>query len=293
MRRAETEHPGYQLLGPARRALPDGNGYPFDAFAVAYASLEDLRAELQFFSFPTGRRTSATSSAAAGAEIAADDYGALQPLYDAGLIPRSTQSEFGEGVSIFDRTGHAQRRWHGSSSTGEKTTASASRSHRRETRFGTGVEQFRFADGADLLTADMLGLAQPFQVRATQGDDILVYTDATTSARVSAVTTSSSARAQRFLDGGAGNDISCRGAGLHRRRHGRRLDRNPRRGTVVAFNPGDATTRCTGERPLRAIARRRRGPGGPLPARGRRGTSSSRSASGDSIRLTRQLEADP
>jgi len=295
MRRAETEHPGYQLLGQRDEHYRDGNGYPFDAFAVAYASLEDLRAELQFFSLsyrPEDIRY--IQPLPQVPEIAADDYAALQPLYDAGLIPIDAV-EFGEGVSIFDLTvmhsadGTALELYWGEDHRLSVALAQAGDS------IGTGVEQFRFADGAIYWTADMLGLAQPFQVRATQGDDILVYTDGDDIGQgLGGDDQLFGQGGNDFLDGGAGNDyFLVEGRAFIVGGTGDDWIETRGEATVVAFNPGDGhDTVYAASGPLALSLGGGVGPAD-LFLRADGADVILSLASGDSIRLTRQLEADP
>jgi len=82
-----------------------------------------------------------------------------------------------------------------------------------------------------------------------------------------------------FIVGGTGDDwIETRGEA-----------------TVVAFNPGDGPRHGVSRRavPFALSLGGRRGPGGPLPARGRRGRHPLCSQAATRFRLTRQLEADP
>lgn len=94
---------------------------------------------------------------------AANDYAALQPLYNAGIIPLDTV-EFGRGITMAD----ISLSW---GKEGEHATLDLSWNNgssqvrvlipHYDDPLGMGVEQFTFADGTTLRMSDMMAMAPP------------------------------------------------------------------------------------------------------------------------------------
>lgn len=181
------DYPGYESLAITDIELLFGE-VPFALFF--YLSVDDLRADLAAVGAPY--RPDEVRYLLPLDDLRASEYGALERFYDAGLVERDTV-EFGAGVTLNDLaltwnivdvqdpiTGldvpHAalELSWGAANSVSVAIPRVAD-------LIGTGIEQFRFADGTVVSMAEMLELApQPgpaIPVDGTAFDDGLFGTD--------------------------------------------------------------------------------------------------------------------
>ncbi len=157
---------------PTGMALPRGEGGPpigsigFDPFrlssnfaAVLYASLDDLLSSLNAYGIPFNPDDVIQIAPVPELpHIAGNDYAALQPLYDAGIVDMDTVV-FAAGITldnlIVTRSADGATLGFAWGQNGSLRVKLA----QPDDPIGTGVEQFEFADGSVHSLSFMLGLA--------------------------------------------------------------------------------------------------------------------------------------
>ena len=149
---------------------------------------------------------------------AANDYAALQPLYDAGIIPMD-RVEFSAGIALPDlslswgqETGRTtlELSWNNGASQVRLVVPNAN------DPLGFGVEQVSFADGTVVGMQELIELAPPMNLYlgGTEGVDILSGINGNdTLAGLGDGDILYGASGNDTLDGGAGNDVLRGGSG--------------------------------------------------------------------------------
>ncbi len=163
-------HPGEfeNLLGEINLYYRDSNGYPSDAKSTVYASLDDLRIEFTALGITyQAEDIRYIAPLPAIPQVRANDYAALQPLYDAGIIDQDVVS-FLAGVNLNNLTAVREQVTDGAGARDSALVLSWANGHsvrvalaQRDDPIGTGVERYQFADGSSISTKELLALATP------------------------------------------------------------------------------------------------------------------------------------
>ena len=156
------------------------HGYPSDVTSTVYASLEDLRAEFAAMGITyKAQDIRYIPPLPAIPQVFANEYAALQPLYDAGIIEQDVVA-FGPGLSLSDLTVLREQVADGVGVRDNALVLSWSGGHamrvalaQLDDSIGTGIERYRFADGTSISTRDMLALAMPVVLH--QGPDDFTF----------------------------------------------------------------------------------------------------------------------
>ncbi len=188
----------------------------------SFATLEEASAALAEFFGLTWEEALASGFASVleplppAPQIAANDYAALAPFYESGVIELD-RVEFGEGIALADLALIVRHRTtvNGSDVVGPEETLEISwgegrgvvvRLPRADDLPGTGVEQFQFADGSVLTTGELISLAsQAFEITGSAADDFITGT--------AAAEVIQGGPGNDTLDGGEGNDTHVFNAG--------------------------------------------------------------------------------
>lgn len=188
----------------------------------SFATLEEASAALAEFFGLTWDEALASGFASVleplppALQIAANDYAALAPFYESGVIELD-RVEFGEGIALADLALIVRHRTtvNGSDVVGPEETLEIGwdegrgvviRLPRADDLPGTGVEQFQFADGSVLTTGELISLAsQIFEITGSAADDFITGT--------AAAEVIQGGPGNDTLDGGEGNDTYVFNAG--------------------------------------------------------------------------------
>src|SRR6185436_8826999 len=174
-------HHQSSLLGQLDSYYRDDSGqYGYEVFSVVYSTLDDLRAELANFGISyKARDIHYISPLQPVPVVPANDYAALQPLYDAGLVERDVVT-FSPGVNLSNLTVLREQIADGVSVRDNALVLSWNGGHalrvalaQHDDPIGTGIERYLFADGTSISTKDLLALAKPIVVH--QGPDDFTF----------------------------------------------------------------------------------------------------------------------
>jgi Ca2+-binding RTX toxin-like protein len=204
-----------------------------DFHSMTYPDLAALRQDLAAFGIPyTGADIRYIEPLPSVPDVRSNDFAALQPLYDAGVIEQDSV-DFGPGVTLDDLElswGHAVVDMGGFSDNGaprdhvtlDITYGQATVSiviPRFDDLIGSGVEQFRFDDGTVISLRELIALAPPappFEpiLLGTEDDDELEGTEVDDTIRaLGGDDAVFGYGGNDHLDGGPGDDELFGGAG--------------------------------------------------------------------------------
>ena len=181
--------------------VPSGDGLD----ALVYHSLDDLVADLDNARVPyLPEEIRYINPLPALPVVTANDYAALQPLYDAGLIDIDTV-EIGQGVALEDMSvtfgidEMLDFAWGTDQSLHVQLALPSD-------AIGTGIERL-VIDGVEYGLPEVLAIARENVAAATAGDDVIVYTDlADTGSGLAGNDQLFGLSGNDVLDGGAGDD---------------------------------------------------------------------------------------